>query len=154
MPPVTTRKAAASTGRRSCWVGCRHGLRHGRALENAASSLPGKPAATAANALPRLRPMVKLEYCWPWLERRGLQSTAKCSSAAPEALLALARVALLALARVGLTRSAHHQIVAVDHFRPAADAEDCHHIRRRAALDFFGILGVVGDEAAADLVRI
>ncbi len=31
------------------------------------------------------RPMVKLERCWPWLERRGLQSTAKCSSAAPEA---------------------------------------------------------------------
>ncbi len=29
--------------------------------------------------------MVKLERCWPWLERRGLQSTAKCSSAAPEA---------------------------------------------------------------------
>src|SRR3981189_1354161 len=29
--------------------------------------------------------MVKLEGCWPWLERRGLQSTAKCSSAAPEA---------------------------------------------------------------------
>src|SRR5882724_9676790 len=29
--------------------------------------------------------MVKLERCWPWRERRGLQSTAKCSSAAPEA---------------------------------------------------------------------
>jgi hypothetical protein len=32
--------------------------------------------------------MVKLERCWPWLERRGLQSTAKCSSAAPEACAA------------------------------------------------------------------
>ena len=29
--------------------------------------------------------MVKREHCWPWLDRRGLQSTAKCSSAAPEA---------------------------------------------------------------------
>ena len=29
----------------------------------------------AANALPRPRPTVKLERCWPWLERRGLQST-------------------------------------------------------------------------------
>src|SRR5258707_12021181 len=28
--------------------------------------------------------MVKLEHCWPWLARRGLQSTAKCNSAAPK----------------------------------------------------------------------
>jgi len=57
---------------------------HGRAWENAASSLPGRSAATAANALPRPRPMVKLEHCWPWLARRGLQLTAKCNSAAPK----------------------------------------------------------------------
>jgi hypothetical protein len=29
--------------------------------------------------------MVKMGRCWPWLERRGFQSTAKCNSAAPEA---------------------------------------------------------------------
>ena len=48
----------------------------------------------------------------------------------------------------------HHQIIAVDHLRPAADAEDGHHVRRGAALDLFGVLGVVGDEAAADLVGV
>src|SRR6267143_955766 len=47
-----------------------------------------------------------------------------------------------------------HEIVAVDHFRAAADAEDGHHIRRGAALDLFGVLGVIGDEAAADLMGI
>jgi hypothetical protein len=82
---ISIGRAPDSTGRRCCWVGCRHGSRRRRARENAASSLPGRPAATAANAWPRPQPMGKLERCWPWHARGGLQSTAKCSSAAPEA---------------------------------------------------------------------
>jgi DNA-binding transcriptional LysR family regulator len=53
-----------------------------------------------------------------------------------------------------MPRPAHHQIVAVDHLGPAADAKDNHHIRRRAAFDLFGVLGVIGDEAAADFVGV
>src|SRR5690349_2529021 len=49
---------------------------------------------------------------------------------------------------------AHHQIVAVDHLGPPADAEDGHHVRGRAALDSLGDLGVVGDQAAADLAGV
>src|SRR5262245_36563227 len=47
-----------------------------------------------------------------------------------------------------------HQVVTVDHLRPAADAEDVGHVPRGAALDLLGVLGVVGDEAAADLVGV
>ena len=59
MLPITTPKAAAPSERRSCWAGCRHGSRRGRARESAASSPRGKPAATAANALPRPQPLAK-----------------------------------------------------------------------------------------------
>ena len=52
------------------------------------------------------------------------------------------------------TAPANHEIVAVDHFRAAADAEDRHHIGRGAAFDLLGILGVIGDEAAADFMGI
>jgi hypothetical protein len=48
----------------------------------------------------------------------------------------------------------HHEVVAVDHFGPAADAQDGHHVRGGAALDLLGILGVVGDEAPADLMGV
>src|SRR6185437_14912507 len=55
---------------------------------------------------------------------------------------------------IGLARTAHHEVIAVDHFRPPADAEDGHHVRRGTALDLVGLLGVVGDEAAADLMGV
>ena len=51
-------------------------------------------------------------------------------------------------------RDADHQIVAVDHLGAAGDPQDSHCIRRGVALDPLGILGVMGDEAAADLVSI
>jgi hypothetical protein len=85
MLPPTTGRAVDSTGRRSCWVGWLHGSRHDRAPKSDASSLRGRPVVMAANALLKPRPMVKPERCWPWLERRGLQSTARCSSGTPKA---------------------------------------------------------------------
>src|SRR6478735_12377818 len=51
-------------------------------------------------------------------------------------------------------RGPHHQIVAVDHLGPAADAQNGHHVRRGAAFDLFGVLGVIGDEAAADFMGV
>src|SRR5262249_6052446 len=46
---------------------------------------------------------------------------------------------------------AHHQIIPVHHFGAAAEPEDRENVGGRAALDLGGVLGVVGDEAAADL---
>src|SRR5258708_736388 len=59
-----------------------------------------------------------------------------------------------ASAQIRLPQATHHQIVAVDHFRPSADAEDCHHVGRATALDLLGILGVLGHEAAANLMGV
>src|SRR5262244_985695 len=46
---------------------------------------------------------------------------------------------------------AHHQIIPVHHFGAAAEPEDRENVGGRAALDLGGVLGVVGDEPAADL---
>ena len=42
----------------------------------------------------------------------------------------------------------------MDHFGAATDAEDRHYVRRLAALDLLGVLGVVGDKPAADLMGV
>src|SRR5262249_56945901 len=47
--------------------------------------------------------------------------------------------------------SADHQIIPVHHFGAAAEPEDREDVGGRAALDLGGVLGVVSDEAAADL---
>ncbi len=82
-----------------------------------AMRLPGvkSPEVTAANALPRPRPLVKLEGCWPWLERRGLQSTAKCNSAAPEAC-AVGRPVRLT---ISMARPGHEQCCIVSRDIPS-----------------------------------
>src|SRR3954451_24294512 len=47
-----------------------------------------------------------------------------------------------------------NQIVPVHHFGAALDAEDRQHVRRRLAADFLGIVGIMSDEPAADLVTV
>src|SRR5260370_37846718 len=49
---------------------------------------------------------------------------------------------------------ADHEIVAVDHYRTSADAEDRHHIRQRAALDLLGVIGVIDEQPAANLIGV
>src|SRR5262245_26547241 len=51
-------------------------------------------------------------------------------------------------------RLPQHQIVPVHHFGAALDAENEQDIARRLAANFFRVLGVIGDEAAADLVAV
>src|SRR6185312_10351565 len=43
------------------------------------------------------------------------------------------------------------QVIAVDHGGAAGEAEQRQHVRGRAALDAFGVVGVISDQAAADL---
>src|SRR5436305_506032 len=55
------------------------------------------------------------------------------------------------LAGRGGLGSPRHQIVPVHHPGAAAKTQERGDISRRAALDLCGVLGVVGNEAAADL---
>src|SRR5260370_10865754 len=81
---------------------------------------------------------------WPSLQYRPWKSALEISLGNQPCKLALGKHP---------TR-ADHEIVAVDHLRTSADAEDSHHIRRRAALDLLGVIGVIGDEPAADLMGV
>ena len=45
---------------------------------------------------------------------------------------------------------AHDEIVPMDHFGAAADAQNGHDVGRGAALDPFRIVGIVGDKPAPD----
>ena len=49
---------------------------------------------------------------------------------------------------------AHHQMVPMHHLGAAFEAQDQENIGRRAAFDLLGIVGVIGHQAAADLVAV
>src|ERR1043165_34540 len=51
----------------------------------------------------------------------------------------------------GALFAAHHQVVTVDHFGAAAEAQNGNDVGGGAAFDAVGILHVIGDEPAADL---
>jgi hypothetical protein len=65
-----------------------------------------------------------------------------------------ARGSAIGLALRGRSARSNDEIIPVDHFRSAADAEDDGDVRRGASPDFLGIVGIVSDKATADLMGI
>src|SRR5215208_2063086 len=84
----------------------------------------------------------------------GNRYLAKCGMHGWGGRLTLANSSAIGLVLGNSAACPDDEIVAVDHFRASADPKDDHDIRRGAAPDFFGVLGVVGDETPTDLMSI